>query len=436
MTTPGAVLVIAPIEPSNDAPFHVVADQHLKGGAHAVVDTVARDALPSHLLTPGTIAAQPDGSLFVWNGSAWSAVAGGGGAVTSVAGRIGDVVLSTADISGLGNSATRDVGTVAGTVAAGDDARLADARVPLAHTHTVSDLTGLSSQVLVGRHAGGVGAGQEVAVDGGLEFQGANLRRAALSGDVTAPAGSSTTTIAAGAVTDAKVAASNKDGLATTPSMRTLGTGAQQAAAGNDPRLSDPRTPTAHAASHASGGADELSNDSISLAKLENQASGRVLGTVAGSSGPVVALTQSQARTTLGLGTAATADVGTTSGTVSAGDDARLLAAAAAAARIGVEVLSTDTETIDTATQATKLRAAGGAVTLDVRADNLVGGNDTTTRITNTTGVDVVVSVVAVGLDWYTDATATVPTGKSAVLSLLPTTSTLSGVLASLVVSA
>jgi hypothetical protein len=39
--------------------------------------------------------------------------------------------------------------------------------------------------------------------------------------------------IAANAVTDAKVAAANKDGLAATPSMRTLGAGAQQAAAGN-----------------------------------------------------------------------------------------------------------------------------------------------------------------------------------------------------------
>lgn len=40
-------------------------------------------------------------------------------------------------------------------------------------------------------------------------------------------------TVAALAITDAKVAAANKDGTAATPSMRTLGTGAQQAMAGN-----------------------------------------------------------------------------------------------------------------------------------------------------------------------------------------------------------
>jgi hypothetical protein len=51
------------------------------------------------------------------------------------------------------------------------------------------------------------------------------------SGDLTGnyPAPS----IAAGAVTDAKVAAANKDGLANVPSLRTLGTGASQAMPGN-----------------------------------------------------------------------------------------------------------------------------------------------------------------------------------------------------------
>jgi hypothetical protein len=63
----------------------------------------------------------------------------------------------------------------------------------------------------------------------------------AASGDLTGTYPSPT--IAALAVTDAKVAVANKDGLAATPSMRTLGTGAQQACAGNDARLSDGRLP-------------------------------------------------------------------------------------------------------------------------------------------------------------------------------------------------
>jgi len=48
-------------------------------------------------------------------------------AVTSVAGRTGAVTLSASDISGLGNAATRNVGTTSGTVAAGDDSRITGA---------------------------------------------------------------------------------------------------------------------------------------------------------------------------------------------------------------------------------------------------------------------------------------------------------------------
>lgn len=62
-------------------------------------------------------------------------------------------------------------------------------------------------------------------------------------GDVTASGAGTTITIDPLVVTDAKVAAANKDGAAATPSMRTLGTGALQATAGNDARLSDNRTP-------------------------------------------------------------------------------------------------------------------------------------------------------------------------------------------------
>jgi hypothetical protein len=50
------------------------------------------------------------------------------------------------------------------------------------------------------------------------------------------------TLIRDGSITDVDVAAANKDGTAGTPSMRTLGTGSQQAAAGDDARLSDDRT--------------------------------------------------------------------------------------------------------------------------------------------------------------------------------------------------
>lgn len=80
--------------------------------------------------------------------------------------------------------------------------------------------------------------------------------------DGTSPVGSdewnAAHTIGPGTITDTDVAAANKDGAAATASMRTLGTGAAAACAGNDARLSDARTPAAHKASHVTGGGDVI----------------------------------------------------------------------------------------------------------------------------------------------------------------------------------
>jgi hypothetical protein len=59
--------------------------------------------------------------------------------------------------------------------------------------------------------------------------------------------------IAAGVIVDADVNAANKDGAAAVPSLRTLGTGAAQAAAGNDARFTDSRPPSGVAGGDLSG---------------------------------------------------------------------------------------------------------------------------------------------------------------------------------------
>ncbi len=68
------------------------------------------------------------------------------------------------------------------------------------------------------------------------------------------------------------------DAAAVTGSLRTIGTGALQACAGNDSRLSDARTPTSHASSHNAGGGDALAIDAAA-----GTGSLRTLGTSATS---------------------------------------------------------------------------------------------------------------------------------------------------------
>ena len=67
------------------------------------------------------------------------------------------------------------------------------------------DLT-LATDRLLGRDTTGAGVAEEITVAGGLEFTGTGgIQRSALTGDVTASAGSNTTTIANDAVTYAKI---------------------------------------------------------------------------------------------------------------------------------------------------------------------------------------------------------------------------------------
>jgi hypothetical protein len=61
----------------------------------------------------------------------------------------------------------------------------------ISHTHTSSDIISVNSGTIIGRHGSGVGAAQEIGIDGGLEINGGNLRRSAVTGPVTIAAGGS-----------------------------------------------------------------------------------------------------------------------------------------------------------------------------------------------------------------------------------------------------
>ena len=71
---------------------------------------------------------------------------------------------------------------------------------------TFAKMQNIATDRLIGRDTAGTGDPEEITVGGGLEFTGTGgIQRSALTGDVTAPAGSNTTTIANGAVTFAKM---------------------------------------------------------------------------------------------------------------------------------------------------------------------------------------------------------------------------------------
>ncbi len=71
-----------------------------------------------------------------------------GGSLATASASTGRTLLA------LGGAATLNVGTAAGTVCAGNDSRLSDSRTPTAHTHAISDVTGLQT-ALDGKQASG-----------------------------------------------------------------------------------------------------------------------------------------------------------------------------------------------------------------------------------------------------------------------------------------
>jgi len=185
-----------------------------------------------------------------------------------------------------GTGSLRTLGTAATAACAGNDSRLSDARAPTAHktTHepggsdalTVDAVAGTGSLRTLGTAATSACAGNDTRLS--------DARTPAAHSTSHKHGGSdevATATPAANAIPKAD-ASSKIDGWVTanavagTPSLRQLGTGATDACAGNDGRLSNARTPTAHAASHNAGGSDALAIDAVA-----GTGSLRTLGTAA-----------------------------------------------------------------------------------------------------------------------------------------------------------
>lgn len=168
----------------------------------------------------------------------------------SRANHTGSQPMST--ISDAGNAATRNVGTTAGTVAAGDDSRLTNARTPTAHAASHKGGGSDPIDTATTSVSGLLSAADKTKLDGVATGATANSADATLLNRAN-----HTGTQTMSTISDAGNAAT-----------RSVGTTAGTVAAGDDSRFSDARSPTAHAASHKGGGADAIDSATGSVAGL------------------------------------------------------------------------------------------------------------------------------------------------------------------------
>lgn len=181
-----------------------------------------------------------------------------------------------------------DGSTVGGIVVAKKSAVEAlDARIDTLELATIQQI---ATDRLLGRDTAGTGDVEQLTVGGGIEFTTTGgIQRSALTGDVTATAGSNAMTIANNAVTLAKMATMATDSIL----------GRATASTGNVEVLTAlPFAFTGDVTRAADSNAQTIANDAVTYAKMQNvSATDKVLGRSTAGAGDVEEITfTSQAR--------------------------------------------------------------------------------------------------------------------------------------------
>lgn len=214
------------------------------------------------------IPAPPHDSTKYLNGDmAWTVPpGGGGGAVSSVFGRTGVVVATAGDYGASAITNTPSGGISATNVQSALNELDSEKEAAISAGITGQYWRGDKSWQTLDKSAVGLGSVENTA-----------LSTWAGSTNLTALGTITTGIWNATALTQAKSHASPATDAGPTSLHHTLGTGANQACAGNDSRLSDSRTPTAHAASHKNGGSDEIATATAAANAIPKAGAGGTL---------------------------------------------------------------------------------------------------------------------------------------------------------------
>lgn len=255
---------------------------------------------------------------------------------------------------GLGNSATRNVGTASGTVAAGDDARFTEARTPLAHktSHSIGGSDALNPADIgaepAGTSASGIAAHIAAADPHPNYALESSLGNAALRsvGTVsgTVAAGDDTRFLPSGG-TSGQILAKNSNGNYDVAWISPSGS------SGGTVSSVGLIVPTGFIASGspvtASGSITVVFASGYSLPTITKQNDWDTAFSQRNQwDGGVVGLNAVSGRTSLGLGSAAVLNVGTASGTVAAGNDSRFLPSGGGAGQVLSKASTNDYDVI------------------------------------------------------------------------------------------
>jgi hypothetical protein len=245
--------VLAPVVPFDTTDTHASHEaKYGKGGYRSVADATERDAIPSPRREAGMLA------LTLSDGKVW---------------KLASDLTTWSEFS----AGTSSASSVAWTDITGRPATF----TPSAHTHQVADVSGLQTALDLKQAAGSYAAASH-----SQAWSTITSTPTTLSGyGITDAVGSSDSRLTdsrtptshvhgnisnAGAIgsTSGQIVVTTTSGVLTTAAtiastavsgLPTAGTGSTNYCAGNDSRLSDSRSPTSHASTHASGGADAIS---------------------------------------------------------------------------------------------------------------------------------------------------------------------------------